>query len=116
VSETSPDIDVDSTRGSAVLAGHVACRLLQHEQHEVIRYLREENWVLKACATSAARFTDDERRRLAYSARLSVGGFWHRGALRGAARRILTNVLRGIGTAEIQNGVFVRGTLPPSWR
>jgi hypothetical protein len=39
---------------------------LQHEQHEVIQYLREENRVLKARRRyQRVRFTDDERRRLA---------------------------------------------------
>jgi hypothetical protein len=39
---------------------------LQHEQHEVIQYLREENRVLKArLRNQRVRFTDDERRRLA---------------------------------------------------
>jgi putative transposase len=39
---------------------------LQHEQHAVIQYLREENRVLKArLRNQRARFTDDERRRLA---------------------------------------------------
>lgn len=39
---------------------------LQHEQHEIIAYLREENRVLKAqLRTQRARLTDDDRRRLA---------------------------------------------------
>jgi putative transposase len=41
---------------------------LQHEQHQVIQYLREENRILKArLHTGRVRFTDDERRRLAAS-------------------------------------------------
>jgi hypothetical protein len=39
---------------------------LQHEQHEVIQCLREENRVLKArLGNQRVRFTDDERLRLA---------------------------------------------------
>jgi transposase InsO family protein len=39
---------------------------LQHEQHEVIQYLREENRVLKArLRNQRVRFSDDDRRRLA---------------------------------------------------
>jgi hypothetical protein len=53
---------------------------LQHEQHQVIQYLREENRLLKAHAyATSERFTDDERRCLAaLGARLSVGGFSRR--------------------------------------
>jgi hypothetical protein len=41
---------------------------LQHEQHQVIQYLREENQILKLrLRTRRVRFTDDERRRLAAS-------------------------------------------------
>jgi putative transposase len=39
---------------------------LQHEQYQVIQYLREENRVLKArLRHERVRFTDDDRRRLA---------------------------------------------------
>ena len=39
---------------------------LQSEQHEIIKYLREENRALKEqLRTSQIRFTDDQRRRLA---------------------------------------------------
>jgi hypothetical protein len=39
---------------------------LQHEQHEVIKYLREENRVLKVrLRTHRVQLTDEERRRLA---------------------------------------------------
>ena len=39
---------------------------LQHEQHEIILYLREENRVLKAqLRLQRLRLTDNERRRLA---------------------------------------------------
>jgi hypothetical protein len=39
---------------------------LQHEQHEIIQYLREENRVLKAqLHHQRLRLTDDDRRRLA---------------------------------------------------
>jgi hypothetical protein len=39
---------------------------LQHEQHEIIQYLREENRVLKAqLRHQRLRLTDDDRRRLA---------------------------------------------------
>ena len=43
---------------------------LQSEQHEIIQYLREENRVLKEqLRTSRTRFTDDQRRRLAWGRR-----------------------------------------------
>jgi hypothetical protein len=39
---------------------------LQHEQHEVVQYLREENRVPKAqLCSQRVLFIDDERRRLA---------------------------------------------------
>jgi hypothetical protein len=41
---------------------------LQHEQQQVIQYLRAENRILKArLRTRRVRFTDDERRRVAAS-------------------------------------------------
>ena len=87
---------------------------LQSEQHEIIQYLREENRVLKEqLRTSRTRFTDDQRRRLAWGRRAAWpaaldadrhdrdGG--HALALASAADRTEVDVPRRAGRAGRPN-------------
>jgi hypothetical protein len=72
---------------------------LQRDQHEVIEYLREENWVLMSqLRNQRVRLTDDEGGAWLSLARGSVVGCWCRW------RRLSRPTRSSVGTASSSPG------------